>query len=87
MKKNIKKALDKTPIIVIAIDIDRNITYYNNFAKQKFLFIEEGSDINTIIRSRELNNYIDKAFTENIDYKIEIQPSNFEDWYLSLIHI
>ena len=81
MKKNIKKALDKTPIIVIAIDIDRNITYYNNFAKQKFLFIEEGSDINTIIRSRELNNYIDKAFTENIDYKIEIQPSNFEDWY------
>ena len=69
MKKNIKKALDKTPIIVIAIDIDRNITYYNNFAKHKFLFIEEGSDINTIIRSRELNNYIDKAFTENIDYQ------------------
>ena len=81
MKKNIKKALDKTPIISIAIDIDRNITYYNNFAKQKFLFIEEGRDINTIIRSSELNNYIDKAFTDHIDYKIEIQPSNFEDWY------
>ena len=81
MKKNIKKALDKTPIISIAIDIDRNITYYNNFAKQKFLFIEEGRDINTIIRSTELNNYIDKAFTDHIDYKIEIQPSNFEDWY------
>ena len=81
MKKNIKKALDKTPIISIAIDIDRNITYYNNFAKQKFLFIEEGRDINTIIRSSDLNNYIDKAFTDHIDYKIEIQPSNFEDWY------
>jgi two-component system phosphate regulon sensor histidine kinase PhoR len=81
MKKNIKKALDKTPIISIAIDIDRNITYYNNFAKQKFLFIEEGRDINTIIRSTELNNYIDKAFTDHMDYKIEIQPSNFEDWY------
>ena len=81
MKKNIKKALDKTPIISIAIDIDRNITYYNNFAKQKFLFIEEGRDINTIIRSSDLNNYIDKAFTDHIDYKVEIQPSNFEDWY------
>ena len=81
MKKNIKKALDKTPLITIVIDIDRNVTYYNNFAKQKFLFLEEGRDINAVIRSAELNKYIDKAFTEKIDYKIEFQPSNFEDWY------
>ena len=81
MKKNIKKALDKTPLITIVIDIDRNVTYYNNFAKQKFLFLEEGRDINAVIRSAELNKYIDKAFTEKIDCKIEFQPSNFEDWY------
>ena len=53
MKKNIKKALDKVPLITIAISVDRNITYYNNFAKQKFLFIEEGRDINAVIRSME----------------------------------
>ena len=62
MKKNIKKALDKVPLITIAISVDRNITYYNNFAKQKFLFIEEGRDINAVIRSMELNSFIDKAF-------------------------
>ena len=36
MKKNIKRILDKTPLITIAINSDRNIIYYNNFAKQKF---------------------------------------------------
>ena len=41
MKKNIKRTLDKTPLITIAINSDRNIIYYNNFAKQKFLFLEE----------------------------------------------
>ena len=80
MKKNIKKALDKTPLITIVIDIDRNVTYYNNFAKQKFLFLEEGRDINSVIRSTELNNFIEKAFSEKKDHRIEFQPSNFEDW-------
>ena len=64
MKKNIKRALDKTPLITIVIDIDRNVTYYNNFAKQKFLFLEEGRDINTVIRSTDLNIFINKAFSE-----------------------
>ena len=81
MKKNIKRALDKVPLITIAISVDRNITYYNNFAKQKFLFIEEGRDINAVIRSMELNSFIDKAFREKIDFKVEFQPSNYEDWY------
>ena len=64
MKKNIKRILDKTPLITIAINSDRNIIYYNNFAKQKFLFLEEGRDINSVIRSTELNNFIEKAFVE-----------------------
>ena len=81
MKKNIKRALDKTPLITIVIDIDRNVTYYNNFAKQKFLFLEEGRDINTVIRSTDLNIFINKAFSEKKDFKVEFQPSNFEDWY------
>ena len=81
MKKNIKRALDKVPLITIAISVDRNITYYNNFAKQKFLFIEEGRDINAVVRSMELNSFIDKAFREKIDFKVEFQPSNYEDWY------
>ena len=81
MKKNIKRALDKVPLITIAINVDRNITYYNNFAKQKFLFIEEGRDINAVVRSMELNSFIDKAFREKIDFKVEFQPSNYEDWY------
>ena len=80
MKKNIKRALDKTPLITIVIDIDRNVTYYNNFAKQKFLFLEEGRDMNSVIRSTELNNFIEKAFSEKKDHRIEFQPSNFEDW-------
>ena len=81
MKKSIKKTLDKTPLITIAINSDRNIIYYNNFAKQKFLFLEEGRDINIIIRSTELNDFIDKSFNEKKDHRIEFQPSNFEDWY------
>ena len=80
MKKNIKRILDKTPLITIAINSDRNINYYNNFAKQKFLFLEEGRDINSVIRSIELNNFIEKAFSEKKDHRIEFQPSNFEDW-------
>ena len=80
MKKNIKRILDKTPLITIAINSDRNIIYYNNFAKQKFLFLEEGRDINSVIRSTELNNFIEKAFSEKKDHRIEFQPSNFEDW-------
>ena len=81
MKKNIKRALDKVPLITIAINVDRNITYYNNFAKQKFLFIEEGRDINAVVRSMELNSFIDRAFREKKDFKVEFQPSNYEDWY------
>ena len=81
MKKNIKRALDKVPLITIAISVDRNITYYNNFAKQKFLFIEEGRDINAVVRSMELNSFIDRAFREKKDFKVEFQPSNYEDWY------
>lgn len=80
MKKNIKRILDKTPLITIAINSDRNIIYYNNFAKQKFLFLEEGRDINSFIRSTELNNFIEKAFSEKKDNRIEFKPSNFEDW-------
>ncbi len=80
MKKNIKRILDKTPLITIAINSDRNINYYNNFAKQKFLFLEEGRDINSVIRSIELNNFIEKAFSEKKDHRIEFRPSNFEDW-------
>jgi two-component system phosphate regulon sensor histidine kinase PhoR len=80
MKKNIKRILDKTPLITIAINSDRNIIYYNNFAKQKFLFLEEGRDMNSVIRSTELNNFIEKAFSEKKDHRIEFQPSNFEDW-------
>ena len=29
----------------------------------------------------ELNSFIDKAFREKIDFKVEFQPSNYEDWY------
>lgn len=81
MKKNIKRILDKTPLITIAINSDRNIIYYNNFAKQKFLFLEEGRDINLVLRSTELNTFIDKCFGEEKDYTVEFQPSNFDDWY------
>ena len=80
MKKNIKRILDKTPLITIAINSDRNIIYYNNFAKQKFLFLEEGRDINSVIRSIELNNFIEKAFSEKKDHRIQFRPSNFDDW-------
>ena len=81
MKKNIKRLVDRVPIIAIAIDSHRNITYYNNSAKQKFLFLEEGRDINLVLRSTELNTFIDKCFGEEKDYTVEFQPSNFDDWY------
>ena len=57
MKKNLSQSLNKIPIIIIAIDINKQITFYNNVAKQKFLFIEEKIDINNVIRSSELNKF------------------------------
>ncbi len=36
--------------------------------------------MNSVIRSTELNNFIEKAFSEKKDHRIEFQPSNFEDW-------
>ena len=60
MKKNLSQSLNKLPIIIIAIDINKQITFYNNVAKQKFLFIEEKIDINNVIRSSELNKFIEE---------------------------
>ena len=62
MKKNLSQSLNKIPIIIIAIDINKQITFYNNVAKQKFLFIEEKIDINNVIRSSELNKFIKNLF-------------------------
>ena len=33
MKKNLSQSLNKLPIIIIAIDINKQITFYNNIAK------------------------------------------------------
>ena len=67
MKKNLSQSLNKIPIIIIAIDINKQITFYNNIAKQKFLFIEEKIDINNVIRSSELNKFIEESFSNKKD--------------------
>lgn len=81
MKKKLRLSLSKIPSIIIAIDTNKEIIFYNNAAKQKFLFIDEGRDLNNIIRSTELNTFIDKAFREKEDFKFEFTPSNFSDMY------
>ena len=81
MKKNLSQSLNKLPIIIIAIDINKQITFYNNVAKQKFLFIEEKIDINNVIRSSELNKFIEESFSNKKDSKLEFSPSNFTDLY------
>jgi hypothetical protein len=81
MKKKLRLSLSKIPSIIIAIDTNKEIIFYNNAAKQKFLFIDEGRDLNNIIRSAELNSFIDKAFREKEDFKFEFTPSNFSDMY------
>ena len=81
MKKNLSQSLNKIPIIIIAIDINKQITFYNNVAKQKFLFIEEKIDINNVIRSSELNKFIEESFSNKKDSKLEFSPSNFTDLY------
>ena len=63
MKKNLSQNLNKLPIIIIAIDINKQITFYNNVAKQKFLFIDEMIDINNVIRSTELNKFIEESLS------------------------
>ncbi|MDC3153232.1 ATP-binding protein [Pelagibacteraceae bacterium] len=81
MKKNLSQSLNKLPIIIIAIDINKQITFYNNVAKQKFLFIDEMIDINNVIRSTELNKFIEESFSNKKDSKLEFSPSNFTDMY------
>ena len=81
MKKNLSQNLNKLPIIIIAIDINKQITFYNNVAKQKFLFIDEMIDINNVIRSNELNKFIEESFSNKKDSKLEFSPSNFTDLY------
>ena len=60
MKKKLRLSLSKIPSIIIAIDTKKEIIFYNNAAKHKFLFIDEGRDLNNVIRSTELNTFIDK---------------------------
>ena len=73
MKKNLSQSLNKIPIIIIAIDINKQITFYNNVAKQKFLFIEEKIDINNLDVINILRNNNHKTEQLVRIYEIVIQ--------------
>jgi len=39
MKKNLSQSLNKIPIIIIAIDINKQITFYNNVAITEHFYL------------------------------------------------
>ena len=62
MKTEISKILDKLPFACISIFQNKEVSYYNKVAKQKFIFLKENIKINNLIESEELNKKIDDSF-------------------------
>ena len=88
MKKETIAILDKLPSSCIALDNKKKVVYFNKFAKKQFFSIKKNIQIENIIKSKELNIAITKAFENKIKQNIKFTPVNLKDSYfnLDLIH-
>ena len=84
MKTEISKILDKLPFACIAIFQNKEVSYYNKVAKQKFIFLKENIKINNLIESEELNKKIDDSFKKKKENNISFTPSNFLDSFFDV---
>ena len=84
MKKETIAILDKLPSSCIALDNKKKVVYFNKFAKKQFFSLKKNIQIENIIKSKELNIAITKAFENKIKQNIKFTPVNLKDSYFNL---
>ena len=84
MKKETIAILDKLPSSCIALDNKKKVVYFNKFAKKQFFSLKKNIKIENIIKSKELNIAITKAFENKIKQNIKFTPVNLKDSYFDL---
>ena len=84
MKKETIAILDKLPSSCIALDNKKKVVYFNKFAKKQFFSLKKNIQIENIIKSKEFNIAINKAFENKIKQNIKFTPVNLKDSYFDL---
>jgi len=84
MKKGTIAILDKLPSSCISLDNKKKVIYFNKFAKKQFFSIKKNIQIENIIKSKELNFAITKAFENKIKQNIKFTPLNLKDSFFEI---